>query len=50
MLDSKSSSLHSIKLEATQRAEEKLFLRARADPVLFARYHLMFDLILASAA
>lgn len=43
MPDSKSSSLYSIKLEATQRTEEKLLHRARDDPVFFALYHLKFE-------
>ena len=43
MPDLKSSSLYSIKLEATQKAEEKLLFRAQADPVFFALYHLKFD-------
>lgn len=43
MPDSKSSSLYSIKLEATQRVEEKLLHQARDDPVLFALYHLKFE-------
>ena len=43
MPDSKSSSLYSIKLEATQRAEDKLLLLAQSDPVFFALYHLKFE-------
>jgi len=43
MPDSKSSSLYSIKLEATQRAEENILHRAQADPVSFALYHLKFE-------
>jgi predicted phage terminase large subunit-like protein len=43
MHDSKSSSLYSIKLEATQTAEEQINLRAQVDPVFFALYHLKFE-------
>ena len=43
MLDSKNFSLYSIKLEATQKAEEQIKIIAQANPILFALYHLEFE-------